>query len=349
MNDIAHIEVPSKSSVHKAGSILRKVDASSEELEQALVTLSRWRALHSYPINTFQAYLRLKVKKSDYDDPIIAQRLKRLPSIIQKLKRYPRMGLETMQDIGGLRVILKDVSAVYNLYSSLSKSRFKHIPLLPPNDYIKKPKPDGYRSLHQVYKYINNNHPELNILHIEIQIRTRLQHAWATAVETLGIVEKSSFKTGEGDEKFKTFFKLSSALFSMDEKQPVLEEYRDHTHEEIVRELKELENDLQITSKLQGLALTAKQIESNSTNYSGYHLMHLDTRKNKISILNFSRQQLEFAENVYASQEQANKNNPDVSIVLIAANSIREIKKAYPNYFLDTNDFVKHLMRMMNE
>ena len=216
MNDISPIEVPSKSSVHKAGSILRKENATSEELEQALTTLSRWRALHSYPINTFQAYLRLKVKKSDYDDPIIAQRLKRLPSIIQKLKRYPRMGLETMQDIGGLRVILKDVSMVYNLYSSLSKAHFKHIPLLPPNDYIKNPKPDGYRSLHQVYKYVNNNHPELNVLHIEIQIRTSLQHAWATAVETLGIVEKSSFKTGEGDEKFKRFFKLSSALFSME-------------------------------------------------------------------------------------------------------------------------------------
>ncbi|HJD98350.1 MAG TPA: hypothetical protein K8W16_11990, partial [Mailhella massiliensis] len=137
MNDVTPVEVPSKSSVHKAGSILRKEKSSPEEMDLALATLSRWRALHSYPINTFQAYLRGKVKKSDYDDPIIAQRLKRLPSIVQKLKRYPRMGLETMQDIGGLRVILKDVSMVYNLYSTLSKARFKHIPLLPPNDYIK--------------------------------------------------------------------------------------------------------------------------------------------------------------------------------------------------------------------
>ena len=343
------INVPSKNSVHKAGSILRKDDVSYEELEQAINTLSCWRRLHSYPINTFQAYLRLKVKRSDYSSPIIAQRLKRLPSIIQKLRRYPHMGLETMQDIGGIRVILKDLSEVYNLHSALSIARFKHIPILPTNDYIKKPKKDGYRSLHQVYKYVNSSHPELNVLHIEIQIRTRLQHAWATAVETLGIVEKSSFKTGEGEEPFKRFFKLSSALFSMDEKQPVVEEYQKYPRSQIISELQDLEKQLQITSKLQGLALSARQIERIGSDGFGYHLLLLDTSKNKTSILNFSRKQLDWAERIYSEQEQRYKNNSDVSIVLIAANNIREIKKAYPNYFLDTNDFIKNLNRMMNE
>lgn len=70
MNDISPIEVPSKSSVHKAGSILRKENATSEELEQALTTLSRWRALQSYPINTFQAYLRIKVKNQIMTIPL---------------------------------------------------------------------------------------------------------------------------------------------------------------------------------------------------------------------------------------------------------------------------------------
>lgn len=348
MSEPAMIDVPSKSAVHKAGSILRKQDVSQENWEKALGVLSRWRGLHAYPINTFQAYLRNKVKQFGNPRPIIAQRLKRLPSIIQKLIRYPHMGLETMQDIGGIRVILKDVLEVYKLYTLLSNARFNHIPVLPPNDYIKTPKSDGYRSLHQVYKYVNNSHPELNALHIEIQIRTRLQHAWATAVETLGIIEKSSFKTGEGEEKFKRFFKLSSALFSIDEKQPVLAEYSSVEHEQIKAELIELEDELQITSKLQGLALSAKQIETNRANLSGYHLMFLDTSKNKISILNFSHKQLELAEHIYLDQEQKTRNNPDISIVLIAANSIKEIKKAYPNYFLDTNDFIKNLTRMMN-
>lgn len=349
MNETTIIDVPSKSSVHKAGSILRKEEASIEEVEQALSTLSKWRGLHAYPINTFQAYLRGKVKILNYPDPIIAQRLKRLPSIVNKLKRYKNMGLETMQDIGGLRVILKNISEVYNLYSILTNAHFKHIPLLPPNDYIKTPKSDGYRSLHQVYKYANNTHPELNGLHIEIQIRTRLQHAWATAVETLGIVEKSSFKTGEGEESFKRFFKLSSALFSIEEKQPVLDEYREFSREQIVGELKALEKTLQITSKLQGLALTAKQVEMNGTKTSGYYLMLLNTSQNKVSILNFSRRQLDWAERIYSEQEQATRNNPDISIVLIAANSLREIKKAYPNYFLDTNDFIKNLVRMITD
>jgi len=343
------IPVPSKSSIHKAGSTLRNHEASDESTNQALNVLSHWRALHSYPINTFQAYLRDKVKKAGYASPIIAQRLKRLPSIVKKLERFPNMGLETMQDIGGIRVILDSVEEVYQLHETLMKARFPHKALLPPNDYIKEPKPDGYRSLHQVYKYANGRHPELNVLHLELQIRTKLQHSWATAVETLGIVEKSSFKTGEGSDEFKRFFKLSSALFSIDENQPVLAEYRERSRQSLAAELKELESQLQITAKLKGLALTAKQIETNSDKYSGYHLVSLDVKKGKVSLMNFSNSQLEYAELLYTAYEAKTRDNPDVSIVLVSAGNVNEIRKAYPNYFLDTNSFITNLLRLMND
>lgn len=341
------LHVPSRNAVHRAGSSLRKTDVTIEEFRKALDTLSQWRFLHSYPINTFQAYLRNKVKQAGYESPIIAQRLKRLPSIIKKLKRFHSMGLETMQDIGGIRVILDNINDVYHLYNILMKSRFPHKAILPPDDYIKEPKHDGYRSLHQVYKYANSKHPELNVLHIELQIRTKLQHSWATAVETLGIVEKSSFKAGEGSEDFKRFFKLSSALFSIAEKQPVLEEYREIPRNVLISELKALEAQLQITTKLKGLAITAKQIEISSNNFTGYHLMILDAKECKVSIINFTKNQLDSAELLYSAQETATKDNPDISVVLISAGNIKEIRKAYPNYLLDTNSFIRNLLRLM--
>ena len=340
--------VPSRKSVRKAGDIFRKEGATSDELDFAINTLSQWRGLHSYPLNVFQTSLR---KMADgLDAPIIAQRLKRMPSITEKLIRFPTMSLDRMQDIGGIRIILKRVSDVKNLHNRFrSATRWKHKLVLPPHDYIEAPKKDGYRSLHQVFKFESRAHPELNGLFIELQLRTRLQHAWATAVETLGIIEKSSFKTGEGSDDFKRFFKLSSALFAIEEKQPVLDELKDFTKEELIREIIQYEERLQITTKLRGLALSAKHIESSSSNAGGYHLMQLDVKNNRISLIPFSKKQLDIAEEFYKNQEKGTKNNPNISLVLISAGNVKEIKKAYPNYFLDTESFIKTLQQICAE
>ena len=119
------LEVPTKSSVRKAGDKLK--DPSLDHTE-ALEVLSTWRALHSYPINTFQATLRRKVEALGLKKAIIAQRLKRLPSIISKLQRINGMKLDRMQDIGGVRIVLSSTKDVYALYENLLQSnrRFEH-------------------------------------------------------------------------------------------------------------------------------------------------------------------------------------------------------------------------------
>lgn len=312
-----------------------------------MAILSQWRGLHSYPINTFQATLRSKVKKLKLKAPIIAQRLKRTPSIIRKLQRFPSMDLSRMQDIGGIRIVLSSIEDVYQLHDNIvnSKSRFEHEPLLPPYDYIKQPKEDGYRSLHQVFKYKSPSSPELNGLFIELQIRTKLQHAWATAVETLGIIERSSFKTGEGAEDFKRFFQLASALFAYYEKQPILDALADTDITAIAYELVELEKRLQIYAKLKGLIITARQIETSAKESNEYHLMELDTTSTEptVSLIAFAKGQLEMAESLYKLREMQTQNKPNIEVVLISAGNLKDIKKAYPNYFLDTQDFIKHL------
>lgn len=349
MEQTNQIAVPTKSSVHKAGKILRHLTDSESEINNAIDILSTWRSLHTYPIRTFRAYIDKHLKRNHFDDTIVAQRLKRLPSIINKLDRFPAMGLETMQDIGGIRIILKDNVELERLYNAMQKSRFEHRPILPPNDYIASPKLDGYRSLHQVYRYTSKNHPELNVLHIELQLRTKLQHAWATAVETLGIIEKSSFKTGEGDDSFKQFFKLSSALFSLEEKKPVLKEFDSYRRNDLVEKLVEIQKTLQIFDKLQGLAISAKHIELSSKETNSYHLMTLDLEKKKISLIPFQNTQLSDAEALYREKEKEARGNNNLSIVLISAGNVKEIKKAYPNYFLDTDSFIRNLRRLCDK
>lgn len=349
------IEVPSKHAIRRAGETFRALaseetatSVSDIDLQTAFNTLSKWRQLHSYPINTFQAYFRGLVKKH-FPNAIVAQRLKRIPSIIRKLERFPHMNLERMQDICGFRIILKNVEDVYKLYEKFEKSKkFKHELVLPCKDYIEKPKEDGYRSLHQVFKYTSKPFPELNDLRIELQIRTHLQHLWATAVETLGIVEKSSFKTGEGSDKFKRFFKLSSELFALEEQAQAEHKTFVVDGKEVLKnitELNQLEEELQISQKLNGLALSAKHIETNSSNSDAYHVLELNLSTNKISIVAFSKNQLEDAETFYKAKEEKETTNPNISIVLISAGNLKEIKKAYPNYFLDTKNFVKQLKK----
>lgn len=337
----------SKSQVIRAGEILINPKANEEDKASALEVVSYWRSCHAKPLDAFQKY----IKRKDFcisKKAIIAQRLKRLPSIISKLERMPSNNLARMQDIGGVRIVLPTITDVYELHGELihkPSNRSFFTPKLPPKDYIAHPKPDGYKSLHQVFEYKRDIKNNIAGLFIEVQIRTSLQHSFATAVETLGMIERSSFKTGQGSEDFKKFFKLVSALFSLKEDTAVLNEYESVDVQFIINEAVNLEKELQIFHKLKGMALTAKNIDLDTRSNKTYQLLELNNAANgwKIRIRDFKVSDMDLAEMLYASLEKKYKNDPDTDVVLVAVGDIKALKRAYPNYFLDTNDFISTL------
>ena len=140
----------SRKKVQRAGDVLKNPSASDQEKSDAMDILSNWRAVHSYPINTFQATLRDKLFNIDRD-ALVAQRLKRTPSIISKLQRYPKMNLARMQDIGGLRAVVKNLKKCRELEVNYRNSKFSH-ELVGAKDYISTPKETGYRGIHLIYK-----------------------------------------------------------------------------------------------------------------------------------------------------------------------------------------------------
>lgn len=184
----------SKKQVNRAGDILISDKPMINEFFWAHDVLTNWRAVHGYPINTFQATLRKRLKDID-PGALVAQRLKRTPSIMSKLKRFDSMKLARMQDIGGLRAVLSSIEKVRSLEALYRDGRFPH-ELSHSKDYIAEPKEDGYRGIHLVFKYKNIRAPDYNGLHIELQLRTQLQHAWATAVETMGTFLGQALKSG---------------------------------------------------------------------------------------------------------------------------------------------------------
>ncbi|HJU13753.1 MAG TPA: RelA/SpoT domain-containing protein, partial [Candidatus Nitrosotalea sp.] len=214
----------SKSVVNKAGDFFRKEGTMSEE--NALKVFDNWRAAHSYPMQIFYVRLRRTSKAVD-NNSLVARRLKRASSVIAKLnRRYdgrpPTMQLSQMQDIGGVRAILSNVALVQKLtLEKYEKSSMKH-KLVKKDDYIVKPKSDGYRSIHLIYSYKSDkaNKQKYDGLLVEVQIRSKLQHLWATAVETVGFFTRQAIKSNEGSPEWADFFRLVGSAFAKIENCP---------------------------------------------------------------------------------------------------------------------------------
>ena len=199
----------SKSEVNRAGVALLGSDDSGLDLEafaHDLEVINNWRSSHSFPLNTFQATLRKKAREVDVN-ALVAQRLKRLSSIELKLRLMPKMNLSQMQDIGGCRAVLASVALADQLVASYKTSELRH-ELLRTDDYIRTPRASGYRSVHLIYRYRSERKTTYNGLLIEMQIRSQLQHAWATAVETMGTFLRQALKSSQGEAEWLRFFAL---------------------------------------------------------------------------------------------------------------------------------------------
>lgn len=185
----------SKTQIIKAGKIIKNSVSNLEECQMALNAIDNWRASHAFPLQVIYCHLKRKYDKPGF---IVAQRLKRLASIVKKLEREPTMNLWTMQDLGGCRVIVPTINDVYEVAENYNHSRVRHI-LKREYDYIKQPKFSGYRSYHLVYQYQSDTKETYNRnMLIEIQIRTYLQHLWATALETMGLFTNQALKASHG-------------------------------------------------------------------------------------------------------------------------------------------------------
>lgn len=337
----------SKERVKRAGSTLFNENATDEEFEEALQVLNNWRSSHSYPVNTFQAGLRNKLSALGIDG-LVAQRLKRIPSIVSKLERYPKMSLSRMQDIGGLRAVVSTHKQIYQLRDSyVIQSRFDHI-LVSESDYIKEPKASGYRGIHLIYRY--NNRKGSGKLYegllLEIQIRNELQHAWATAVETAGVFLNQALKSSIGNEEWLEFFCYASSSFAILENSPTYEAHRCLTNLEVFTKMLELEEKLGVIKKLGLYNTVVEHLQDTNKQNTHYYLLQLDPAELNVSVNGYARDALQEATTEYLAQEKKAKDRPGVQVVLVAAQSLAALRKAYPNYFLDTGRFVARVRRI---
>lgn len=340
---MAFLKVPkeSRSQIKKAGKILVEKDPKMEDLLWATDLANRWRACHAYPINTFQSTLRNKLRAFS-SDILVAQRLKRMPTIIDKLKRYPTMQLTTMQDIGGLRVVFSDMGELEKFLSLYKKSRFVH-ELIDENDYISCPRDeDGYRSHHLIYRYRNKGNRAYDGLRLEIQFRTNLQHTWATAVETMGTLLGQALKSRQGQKDWLDFFAIVSSAFAHQEKLKPVPRFAQLSESETREAVKVAEKSLGAIEKMSGLSAAINLIgkKSSAGEAWSYHLIVLNSLEHTVEVRAYDRESFSQAVEDYSNLEKQVTEGKKIEPVLVSAGPIAKLRKAYPNFFLDINDFM---------
>ncbi len=329
----------SRSQIVNAGKIIRQENPDTDNYKQAVAVVDNWRAAHAFPLHIIYTHLRRMCSWNS--NIIVAERLKRLDSIVKKLARENNMNLWTMQDLGGCRVILPNIYSVYEYKSKYDESRKRHLKKKE-YDYIKNPKPSGYRSLHVVYEYHSDTTDTYNRnMLIEIQYRTHLQHLWATAVETMGLFTKQAIKAGQGSEDVKRFFVLVSALFAKQEKKPIPPDVIDDI-DEIISEIESINAKNNYLDFLSGVRVAIdtenKIIKKNP--HMGYYILILNYDTRRLRIKYFKSSEIEDANIVYNSIESTRAESK-VDTVLVRVSSFKDLKQAYPNYFSDIGEFVE--------
>lgn len=258
--------------------------------------------------------------------------------------RFPKMRLSRIQDIGGCRVVVPNVKLARRIakeYVSKNK-RHKRIKSREHN-YINKPKLDGYRSIHMVYSYnsINKVGEIFNGRLVEIQIRSQLQHVWATALEIVDLFANQTMKFGGGSPGWKYFFKLVSSAFAMEEKCPLVSETPTNK-KELYEEIKRMAKELNVVEKMMAWRATVGHLSDKN---NSLFVLKLDIKKKQISYIPFKndKEGWEKANEEYAREEKKYREDKDCDLVLVGADNIKDLTYGYRNYFADTEEFLKQL------
>lgn len=190
-----------KSQVNKLGKELRqKIKAEERPSLDLLEKLQDYRTSFKHDISAVFEKIS-DIAKNARKDSITSFRIKRIESILSKIKRQPTMSLGNMGDIAGCRILLYSEDSLKKVINGLKNNYI----IISVNDYLLENKNDGYRGYH-IYIESPINKDKI----IEIQIRTIKSHKWASMVEIIDIVYNLKIKEGQKHPDFQKFHLLLS-------------------------------------------------------------------------------------------------------------------------------------------
>lgn len=361
----------SRSAINSAGKTIVQFQQQSkqssitlEDYQDAIHRMQLWREQFLHPVEIAFSHL-----VADTDESMGATRrsrsmfvssfrLKRETSIIEKLSRqHSHYKLSELDDIGGCRLIVNNMDDLHKVVQRLVQDPVFGGTRAKTKDYIQNPSASGYRSFHYLTRITipDNNHT----YRIEIQIRTYLQHYWATALETFSEISGLNLKDPEIVDKQRRdarrdLVKRYLHCFANIAELFALKEGTNHIPQTLEKSScvkKEILKDPVFRDIVYQLKVAGKNVSDLSQNVDE------STHKYQLFLLNFYPDEqmtnikgfndIESAFEAYNNSSPFIKKTSDrestVNSVLAYASSLKGLGKAFPNYRLDQSEFLHAL------
>lgn len=343
---------PSKNAVKRSGQAISSGTATQSDFD----LVDRWRASHGYVINTFQAWLKGHLsKQNSYIE--FAQRLKRRNTVFGKLKRVNSKGeflisdVSSMHDFAGCRMIFPSIDELHMFREKMHSSavmrnvehKIRHAADPDKYNYIETPKFTGYRGIHDVYRHFprgssrkEGKKPWDGLL-VEVQYRTRAQHAWATAVEISDLLDGEQTKFELDQSERGQFFAVASELIAR-QYEGMSRAFPNLSVDDLRGQLQALEGKLGILRRLELL----KQFEDEEKlqRHNVLNIYRNDAGEPELEVIAF-KSPIEAIEHASALEESSESLNA----VYVRSDNPNQLRSAYRNYFYDPVDFVRIIQK----
>ena len=293
-----------------------------------------WRNSHAFPMRKIRYELGGRVRRLG---GFTAGRIKRMSSIRKKLRKTTNT-LTQIQDLAGCRAILPTMTNAIDIVQYYLRGKSPHN-LVSYSDYLSGPKIDGYRSFHIVLSF-NGSCDDESIYdgrRIEIQIRTQLQHVWATAVEAVGLMRGEDLKGSEGSREWLRLFQLMSSEFAVMEGFPLCPGVPSDKSKRL-SELRSVAQSINAVDNLVKMNGALDVLDSTVSERSKYYLVQFDSTKQRVNIKGYS--------NPISGTEKSSKEEQEhvtLNTVLVEVDRFENLRAAYPNYYMDVDEFTSNL------
>ena len=158
------------------------------DIKEIKTNLTRFMMSYKFALNEMDTKINILMQEFHYIhdyNPIehVKSRLKKPENILKKVQRK---GLElsltsikeNIRDIAGIRITCSFISDIYKISEMLQSQ--KDITVIECKDYIKNPKPNGYKSLHLIIQIPIFMSDRVEDVYVEVQIRTIAMDFWAS-------------------------------------------------------------------------------------------------------------------------------------------------------------------------
>lgn len=299
----------------------QKIGASAEVSQEDLNKLQEFRQTFQEPISNVFNFVLGVARKVD-KQCIVTYRIKRIDTIVEKLRRFHenpngKMNLSRMWDIAGCRCILNstDEDKLYVLLKKMQKEYGRDCKV---NDYVAEQKDSGYRSIHIYVKDHQTQKP------IEIQIRNKAQHNWATLVEIVDLLFGTKNKERGAESQLGRFLYLYSKA-------------EDLTKEEFSEMLK-IERKVKVFERMSNVLtrnyLNIRRQWLKQKTKGSYFV--ITANKNGSEIISFPT--FKEAETAYYEKYLANSDS-NIVLTHLRMPDFNQISMAYSNYVLAMHAF----------